>query len=75
MERFVIETTDLRAKYGNIILKMDGLFGNFSSKTLLLLKYNNILVFLLPFKTSHRLQVLYYTLFSPFNHSVRKALN
>lgn len=74
-ERFIAETAELRRKHKYILLTMDGFSGHISANTLILFKENNIIAVAIPAHTIHRLQVLYYTVFSPFKNSVQKGLN
>ena len=75
VQAFVKETTELRKVHNFLVLTLDGFAGHLSFQSLNLLKENNILVVALPAHTSHRMQVLDYTVFSPFKNSLTKRIN
>ena len=72
---FVSATVELRSRHRNIVLTLDGYGAHKSFQALELLKRNNIFVIALPAHTSHRTQVLDYSIFSPFKTYLRNALN
>lgn len=74
-EHFVRETETLRNRHRHIVLLMDGYAAHVTYKTLKYLTENRVIVVALPAHTSHRTQVLDYTVFSPFKTSLRNALN
>ena len=74
-EWFVSATEELRSRHRNIVLTFDGYGAHKSFKALHLLKKNNIVVIALPAHTSHRTQVLDYSIFSRFKTYLRNALN
>lgn len=65
-----METEELCKRHKYILITMDGFSGHFSAKTLMLFKEHEIIVLELPAHTSHRLQVLEYSVFSPFKNAV-----
>jgi DDE superfamily endonuclease len=58
-----------------VVLLLDGYSGHIRYKTLSLLRENNIVVLALPANTSHRTQVLDYTVFAPFKTESRSLLD
>ncbi|CDF33433.1 unnamed protein product [Chondrus crispus] len=74
-QKFVTETTHLRQKHKNIVLTFDGYGAHVSLRALKVLKENNIVVVGLPAHTSHRTQVLDYSVFSSFKTFFRSTLN
>ena len=72
---FVKETTELRQRFEYLVVIMDGFTGHASMNALFHLYDNNILAVALPSHTSHRLQALDYSVFSPFKNAVQKAMD
>jgi hypothetical protein len=76
---FVEETTFKRNRRINqarfVVLVLDGYSGHIQYKTLSLLRENNIVVLALPAHTSHRTQVLDYTVFAPLKTEFRSLLD
>lgn len=75
VQRFIIETKSLRERFRYILLTFDGYGAHVSFRALQLLKDHRIIVVGLPAHTSHRTQVLDYTVFSAFKTSFRNLLN
>ncbi|PXF46856.1 Pogo transposable element with KRAB domain [Gracilariopsis chorda] len=75
VEHFVQETTEIRRKHRHIVLTFDGYGAHCSYKALKLLDDYGIIALCLPAHTSHRTQVLDYSVFSPFNNYFRNYLN
>ena len=69
------ETKKLREKHTNILLTLDGFGAHCTFATLQLLRSHGIITIGLPAHTSHRLQVLDYTVFSPFKTEFRNGMN
>ena len=71
VERFIQQTAQLRQKYKYLLVTMDACGAHLSYRALHLLAENNILAYALPAHTSHRTQVLDYSVFSPLKAYIR----
>ena len=71
VESFIAETTELRKKHNYLFLTMEGFGAHLSYRALALLAEQNIIAYALPAHTSHRTQVLDYSVFSPFKELLR----
>lgn len=69
--KFIEQTKALREEHEYLLLTMDGFGAHLSYHALYMLQLNNIIPYALPAHTSHRTQVLDYSVFSPFKESLR----
>lgn len=74
-QRFVSETEDLRRRVGHIVITLDGFGAHITFGALSFLRAHNVVAVALPAHTSHRTQVLDYTVFSPYKTRFRNLLN
>ena len=72
VQHFIEETEVHRKKHKYLVLTMDGFGAHLSYRALSLLSEHNIIAYALPAHTSHRTQVLDYSVFSPFKEKLRQ---
>lgn len=75
VKQFILETEALRRRFGHIVLTFEGYGAHVLYESLKLMNDHNIIAIGLPAHTSHRLQVLDYTVFTPFKTYFREFLN
>lgn len=74
-KNFIHETTALRAKYKYLVLTYDGYGAHVNYEVLRMFKDAGIACVALPAHTSHRTQVLDYSVFAPFKNELRNLVN
>lgn len=72
VELFITETEQLRRTFKYILVTMDGFGAHISYRALARLAEKNIIAYALPSHTSHRTQVLDYSVFSPMKEYLRR---
>lgn len=75
VNRFFEETKTLRRKHKCLVLTLDGYGAHIGLTSLKLLRDNNITTGGLPAHASHRTQILYYSVFTPFKTILGNALS